>query len=47
MMECKDLLANLSNYVNGEVVAELRTALEEHIGNADGAAWFSIPLKEP
>ncbi len=31
MMECKDVLANLSGYVDGEVSSELRTALEEHI----------------
>jgi anti-sigma factor RsiW len=31
MMECKDVLANLSNYVDGDVSAELRAALEEHI----------------
>ncbi len=31
MMDCKEVLANLSNYVDGEVSAELRVALEEHI----------------
>lgn len=31
MMECKDVLANLSNYVDGDVSSELQTALEEHI----------------
>lgn len=31
MMECKDVLANLSNYLDGDVSAELRAALEEHI----------------
>jgi anti-sigma factor RsiW len=31
MMECTDVLANLSNYVDGDVPADLRTALEEHI----------------
>jgi predicted anti-sigma-YlaC factor YlaD len=31
MMDCKDVLASLSNYVDGDVSAELRTALEEHI----------------
>jgi len=31
MMECKDVLANISNYLDGDVPAELRTALEEHI----------------
>lgn len=31
MMECKDVLGNLSNYVDGEVSVELRTALEEHV----------------
>ncbi len=30
-MECKDVLANLSCYTDGEGSAELRTALEEHI----------------
>jgi predicted anti-sigma-YlaC factor YlaD len=31
IMDCKEVLANLSNYVDGEVSAELRVALEEHI----------------
>lgn len=31
MMDCKEVLANLSNYVDGEVSSELRAALEEHI----------------
>jgi predicted anti-sigma-YlaC factor YlaD len=31
MMDCKEVLANLSSYVEGDVSAELRTALEEHI----------------
>jgi predicted anti-sigma-YlaC factor YlaD len=31
MMECKDVLANLSCYVDGDGSAELRAALEEHI----------------
>lgn len=31
MMECKDVLANLSLYVDGEGSVELRAALEEHI----------------
>jgi len=30
-MDCKDVLANLSVYVDGEGSAELRHALEEHI----------------
>ncbi len=30
-MDCKEVLASLSNYVDGEVSAELRAALEEHI----------------
>jgi predicted anti-sigma-YlaC factor YlaD len=30
-MECKDVLANLSSYLDGEVSAELRTVLEEHV----------------
>lgn len=32
MMECKEVLANLSCYIDGDGAAELRTALEEHIG---------------
>ncbi len=31
MMECKDVLANLSCYIEGDGSAELRTSLEEHI----------------
>ena len=31
MMECKDVLANLSCYIDGDGSAELRKALEEHI----------------
>ena len=31
MMDCKEVLANLSNYVDGDASAELRAALEEHI----------------
>jgi anti-sigma factor RsiW len=31
MLSCKEALANLSNYVDGEASAELRIALEEHI----------------
>lgn len=31
MMDCKEVLANLSSYVDGEVSVELRIALEEHI----------------
>lgn len=31
MMDCKEVLANLSCYVDGEGSAELRKALEEHI----------------
>jgi predicted anti-sigma-YlaC factor YlaD len=31
MMDCKEVLANLSSYVDGDVSAELRAALEEHI----------------
>jgi anti-sigma factor RsiW len=30
-MDCKDVLANLSCYIDGEGSAELRAALEEHI----------------
>jgi predicted anti-sigma-YlaC factor YlaD len=30
-MDCKDVLTNLSCYIDGEGSAELRTALEEHI----------------
>ena len=30
-MECKDVLANLSCYIDGEGSDELRQALEEHI----------------
>lgn len=30
-MDCKDVLANLSCYIDGEGSTELRTALEEHI----------------
>jgi predicted anti-sigma-YlaC factor YlaD len=31
MMDCKEVLSNLSNYVDGDVSAELRAALEEHL----------------
>lgn len=31
MMECKDVLANLSCHIDGDGSAELRKALEEHI----------------
>ena len=31
MMDCKQVLANLSDYVDGEVSQELRKALEEHV----------------
>ena len=31
MMDCKEVLANLSCYVDGDGSAELRKALEEHI----------------
>jgi len=31
MMECKDVLANLSAYVDGKISAELGAALEEHV----------------
>jgi predicted anti-sigma-YlaC factor YlaD len=31
MMDCKEVLANLSDYVDGDGSAELRAALEEHI----------------
>jgi len=31
MMDCKDVLENLSCYVDGEGSAELRRALEDHI----------------
>jgi anti-sigma factor RsiW len=30
-MDCKDVLANLSGYIDGEGSEELRQALEEHI----------------
>ena len=30
-MDCKEVLANLSDYMDGDVSAELRSALEEHI----------------
>jgi predicted anti-sigma-YlaC factor YlaD len=30
-MDCKEVLANLSNYIDGDVSSELRAALEEHI----------------
>lgn len=33
MMDCKDVLANLSDYVDGDVSNELRRALEEHIAH--------------
>lgn len=32
MMDCKEVLDYLSSYVDGEVSAELRAALEEHLG---------------
>jgi len=31
MMDCKTVLANLSDYVDGDVSNEVRKALEEHI----------------
>lgn len=31
MMDCKDVLDNLSNYVDGEGSEELRKAIEQHI----------------
>ena len=31
MMDCKQVLANLSDYVDGEVSNEMRKALEEHV----------------
>jgi predicted anti-sigma-YlaC factor YlaD len=31
MLSCKEVLANLSTYLDGEGSAELRKALEEHI----------------
>jgi len=31
MMDCKTVLANISEYVDGEVSSELRKALEEHV----------------
>ena len=31
MMDCKEVLANLSDYVDGEGSAELRKAIEQHI----------------
>lgn len=31
MMDCKDVLGNLSCYVDGDGSAELRSALEDHI----------------
>jgi predicted anti-sigma-YlaC factor YlaD len=31
MMDCKEVLANLSRYIDGDGSAELRKALEEHI----------------
>jgi len=33
MMDCRDVLANLSCYVNGDGSAELRKTLEEHIAH--------------
>ena len=33
MMDCKQVLANLSDYVDGEVSQELRKALEEHVAH--------------
>ncbi len=32
MMDCKEVLANLSCYVDGDGAAELRKAIETHIG---------------
>lgn len=32
MMDCKEVLANLSGYIDGEGAAELRRAIEQHIG---------------
>ena len=31
MMDCREVLANLSDYVDGDVSDEIRRALEEHI----------------
>jgi len=31
MMDCKEVLANLSDYVDGDVSAELRKAIESHM----------------
>lgn len=31
MMDCKTVLANLSDYVDGDVANDVRKALEEHI----------------
>lgn len=33
MLECKDVLANLSCYVDGEGSAELKSAIEEHVAH--------------
>jgi predicted anti-sigma-YlaC factor YlaD len=31
MMDCKEVLANLSDYVEGDASAELRKAIESHL----------------
>ncbi len=31
MMDCKEVLSHLSDYVDGDVSAELRAALKEHV----------------
>ena len=31
MMDCREVLASLSNYVDGEVSAELRATIEQHL----------------
>ncbi len=33
MMDCKEVLANLSDYVDGDVSAELRKTIESHIAH--------------
>ncbi len=33
MLECKHVLAELSNYLDGEVCPELKRAIEEHLAS--------------
>jgi len=44
-LSCQDVLDRLSDYLDGDLAAEVRTAVEAHVKGCDGCARFGGEFK--